>query len=286
LREDLEPGIAEVLAAGEALATIPAHLVPVGQVRAGHEQQTAELSGPGEEVAAVEDVVAGGVPVRVYRPAADAPLVAYFHGGGWVSGSIDSFDTACRALANASGCAIASVGYRLAPEDPFPAPLHDCLTATRALEAVAVAGDSAGGNLAAVVARRLREQVRFQLLVYPVLDAGCNTPSYGRFGEGYGLTAESMRRFWNLYTDGHDGLDPDVSPLRANGRGDVPDGLVVLASHDVLRDEGRQYAERAGLDLLEVPGTTHGFWRWLAVTPRSREAIDAAGAALRRALAG
>ena len=286
MREDLEPGIAEVLAAGEALATIPAHLVPVEQVRAGHDQQTAELSGPGEEVAEVEDAEAAGVPVRIYRPAPGAPLVAYFHGGGWVSGSIDSFDTACRALANASGCAIASVGYRLAPEDPFPAPLHDCLAATRALEAVAVAGDSAGGNLAAVVARRLREQVRFQLLVYPVLDAGCNTPSYGAFGEDYGLTAESMRRFWNLYVDGYDGLDPDLSPLRANGHADLPPGLVVLASHDVLRDEGRQYAERAGLDVLELPGTTHGFWRWLAVTPRSREAIDAAGAALRRALIG
>lgn len=265
---------------------MPAHLVPVEQVRAAHDQQTERLSGPGEEVAEVVDTEAAGVPVRIYRPAPDAPVVAYFHGGGWVCGSIDSFDTACRALANASGCAIASVDYRLAPEAPFPAPLEDCLAATRALDAVGVAGDSAGGNLAAVVARRLRDRIRFQLLVYPVLDAGCNTPSFADFGEDYGLTAACMRRFWNIYTDGHDGMEPDLSPLRADDVGDVPPGLVILASHDPLRDEGRIYAERAGLEVLEMPGTAHGFWRWLAVTPRSREAIDAAGSALARALAG
>ena len=263
---------------------MPAHLVPVAQMRAGHDQQTAALSGPGEEVAAVEDTEAGGVPVRIYRPSPDAPVVAYFHGGGWVLGSLDSFDTVCRALANASGCAIASVGYRLAPEFPFPSGLEDCLAATRALEAVGVAGDSAGGNLAAVVARHLRADLRAQVLVYPVTDAGCNTSSYADFGLDYGLNAEGMRRNWELYLGGADGLQPDASPLRSEDLDDLPPGLVILADHDPLRDEGALYAERAGLDVLELPGTAHGFWRWLAVTPRSREAVDAAGAALRRAL--
>jgi acetyl esterase len=282
--EDLEPGIAEILALAEADGATPAHLVPVEQARAGHEQETAHLSGPGDPVEAVEDADAAGVPVRIYRPAADAPLVAYFHGGGWACGSIESFDTACRALANASGCAIASVGYRLAPEAPFPGPLQDCLAVARALEPAAVAGDSAGANLAAVVARHLRDRLRFQLLVYPVVDAGCNTPSYNAFGQGWGLTAESMRRWWDVYLDGADGLHPDASPLRADDLDGVPPGLVVLASHDVLRDEGAEYAARAGLDVLEVPGTIHGFWRWLARTPRAHEAIAAAGEALRRAL--
>ena len=262
-------------------------MVPVEQIRAAHDELTAQVSGPGEEVGAVEDVDAGGVPARIYRPRdarGDAPLVAYFHGGGWVCGSIDSFDTACRALANASGCSVASVGYRLAPEHPFPAPLEDCLAATRALAATAVAGDSAGGNLAAVVARHLRDQLRFQLLVYPVTDAGLNTRSYIEFGEGFGLTSQGMRRNWELYLDGADGLQPDASPLRAEDLDGVPPGLVVLADHDPLSDEGRLYAERAGLDVLELPGTVHGFWRWLAVTPRAREAITAAGAALRAAL--
>jgi acetyl esterase len=255
-------------------------------MRAGHDEQTRLLSGRGEPVAEVEDTEVCGVPVRIYRPAPDAPLVAYFHGGGWVVGSLDSFDVVCRALANASGCAIASVGYRLAPEQPFPSGLEDCFVVTRALGAVAVAGDSAGGNLAATVARRLREHLRFQLLIYPVCDAGCNTPSYNEFGARHGLTAEGMQRFWGLYLDGADGLHPDASPLRADDLDGVPPGLVLLADHDVLRDEGRLYAERAGLDVLELPGTVHGFWRWLAVTPRAREAVDAAGAALRAALHG
>jgi acetyl esterase len=285
-QEDLETGIAEVLWAVASAGGPPAHLVPVEQARAVHEQETAELSGPGEEVARVDDVEAGGVPVRIYRPEQDAPIVAYFHGGGWACGSIDSFDTACRALANASGCAIASVGYRLAPETPFPGQLQDCLAASRALEAVGVAGDSAGGNLAAVVARHLRDQLRFQLLVYPCLDAGCNTPSYRVFADGWGLTAEGMRRWWNVYLNGSDGLHPDASPLRAADLEGLPPGLVVIAERDVLRDEARAYAEQAGLDVLEVPGTIHGFWRWLSRTPRAREAIDAAGEAMRRALVG
>lgn len=264
-------------------------------MRAGHDRQTELLSGPGEAVASVEDTDAAGVPVRIYHPhcrpspgmarkTRQRPTVAYFHGGGWVVGSLESFDAVCRALANASGCAIASVGYRLAPEHPFPCALEDCLAATRALGAVGVAGDSAGGNLAAAVARHLRAQLRVQVLVYPVTDAGCNTGSYGAFGAEYGLTAEAMRRYWELYLDGADGFQPDASPLRAPDLEGVPGGLVVLADHDPLRDEGALFAERAGLDVLELPGTVHGFWRWLAATPRSHEAVAAAGAVLRRAL--
>ncbi len=120
----LEPGIQKVLDGMNALEGPPAHEVPVEQARAGHEQETQILAGPGEEVGAVEDVQLAGVPARVYTPLEpQGGTVAYFHGGGWVVGSIDSFDTACRALANASGATVVSVGYRLAPEHPFPAGL-------------------------------------------------------------------------------------------------------------------------------------------------------------------
>jgi acetyl esterase len=218
-------------------------------------------------------------------------------------GSVESFDTVVRALANASGAVVASIEYRLAPEDPFPAGLDDVLCAVRWLaanaaglgadpERLAIAGDSAGGNLATVAARRLRGELdlRLQALIYPVTDAGVNTPSYREFGEGYGLTAASMQRFWNLYLDGADGLDPDASPLRSDDLAGSPPALVLTAAADPLRDEGEAYAEalrEAGVpvEARRVEGTVHGFWRWLAATSVSRRTVDEVGAALRAALA-
>jgi acetyl esterase len=292
-----------------ALQTTPPDEVPVDQARAGHEAETKEMSGPGEPVAEVRDIEVEGpggpIPVRVYRPEGDAPLplVVYLHGGGWMLGSIESFDTVVRALANAAGAIFASVDYRLAPEHPFPAGLDDALAATRALRAradelgadperLAIAGDSAGGNLATVVARRLHGEIPFRLqaLIYPVTDAGCNTPSYREFGERSGLTAASMQRFWNLYLDGADGLQPDASPLRAQDLEGSPPAFVLTADHDPLRDEGEAYAEalrRAGVavEAARADGTIHGFLRWLAVTSLSRRAVEDVAAALRAALA-
>jgi len=292
-----------------ALATTPPHEVPVDQARAGHEAETKELSGPGEDVAEVRDIEIDGpggpIPVRVYTPQGTTPLplLVYLHGGGWTIGSIESFDTVVRALANASGAIAASVGYRLAPENPFPAGLDDALAAVRGLHAraaelgadpdrMAIAGDSAGANLATVVARRLRGeiQLRLQALIYPVTDAGCNTPSYREFGERHGLTAASMQRYWNLYLDGADGLQPDASPLRAQDLAGSPPAFVLTADHDPLRDEGEAYADalrRAGVPVesRRADGTIHGFWRWLAATSVSRRAVDDVAAALRAALA-
>jgi acetyl esterase len=292
-----------------ALGGPAAHEVPVDQARAGHEAETRELSGPGEEVAEVRDVTidasCGGIPVRVYRPEGEGPLpvVAYIHGGGWVVGTIESFDTVVRALANASGAIVASVDYRLAPEHPFPAGLEDCLCAVRWLKAhaaemggdperMAIAGDSAGGNLATIVARRLRGEIelRMQALIYPATDAGCNTRSYREYGVEHGLTAASMQRFWNLYLDGADGLDPDASPLRSSDLEGCPPALVLTAECDPLRDEGEAYAAAlrdAGVpcESRRVAGTVHGFWRWLAVAEVSRRTVAEVGAALRQALA-
>jgi acetyl esterase len=287
----MDAGIQKVLDGMNALEGPPAHEVPVEQARAGHENETEQLGGPGEEVGSVDDVELAGVPVRLYAPLEPTGgTIAYLHGGGWVVGSIDSFDTACRALANASGATVASVGYRLAPEHPFPAALEDCVAVTRVLDQpVAVAGDSAGGNLAVGVARRLRDQVDAMALIYPVTDAGLNMPSMRDFKERYGLTAAALQRYWNLYLDGADGLQPDASPLRADDLAGLPPTYVLTAEFDVLRDEGEAFVGKlreAGVDVehRRFEGTIHGFWRWMAATPKTREAIDTVGGWLRGAL--
>jgi acetyl esterase/lipase len=306
----LHPEIQAILDVMNAAPGPPDHEVPVAEARAAHVAETAELSGPGEPVAEVRDVrvpAAGGdVLVRAFRPVGDPtdplPVVAYVHGGGWVMGSVDSYDTLLRALANATGAIVAAVDYRLAPEHRFPAALEDSLAAIRWLAAhadelggdgsrLAVAGDSAGGNLAAVAARRLRGEVplALQVLIYPVTDAGTNLPSYREFAGGHGLSAASMRRFWDLYLDGADGSDSDASPLRAADLAGVAPALVLTADEDVLRDEGEAYAaalREAGVEaeLVRWPGSIHGFFRWLAATSVARAAVDAVAAALRDAL--
>ncbi|RKQ86551.1 acetyl esterase [Solirubrobacter pauli] len=261
----------------------PAHEVPIEQARQAHLTETEVLAGEGVPVDRVFDDEIAGVPVRVYEPAEATGTIAYLHGGGWVMGSRDSVDAVCRALAGDARARVVSVGYRLAPEHPFPAALDDTLNVVRALEGpVAVAGDSAGGNLAAVAALKLPNVV-FQLLIYPVTDAGLNTPSYSEFDGDFGLTAASMRRFFKLYLDGADGLQPDVSPLRAD-LGAAPPALVITASHDVLRDDGEAYAAALpDAELRRIDGTVHGFWRW-QTTEIARTTVREAAAAVRQAL--
>jgi len=266
----------------------PAHEVPVEQARAAHLAETEHLAGQGPAVAHVEDATAGGVDVRIYAPEGARGTIAYLHGGGWVLGNLESVDAVCRALANEAGARVVSIDYRLAPEHPFPAGLEDALDATRAVEADVIAGDSAGGNLAAVVARHLTEQLRMQLLIYPVIDAGIDTPSYREFDGRFGLTAASMRRFWGLYLNGAQGLGPDASPSRAEDLSGLPAAYVLTAGHDVLRDEAEAYAaalERAGVPvtLNRVEGAIHGFWRW-QTKAIARAAVRDAGAAVRAVL--
>jgi acetyl esterase len=297
----LQPDIQAILDEMNAAPGPPAHEVPVEEARAAHSAETEQLCGPGEPVAEVRTThvpgPGGDIPVRVFRPEVDHTpgVVAYLHGGGWVMGALDSYDTPLRALANASGAIVAHVDYRLAPEHRFPAALDDCLAAIRWLatreDRLAVIGDSAGGNLATVAARRLRGEVplALQALVYPVIDARLNTPSYREFAEGFGLSAASMRRFWGLYLDGAERSHPDASPLRATDLAGVAPALVVTVEADVLRDEGERYAaalREAGVEaeLVRIPGAIHGCFRWLAVTEVARELVDRVGAALRRAL--
>ncbi len=260
----------------------PAHEVPIEQARMAHLTETEVLAGEGVPIARVADEEIAGVPVRVYEPDGWRGTVAYLHGGGWVMGDRDSVDAVCRALAHEAGARVVSIDYRLAPEHPFPAGLQDALKVVRVLDGpLVVAGDSAGGNLAAVVA--LKVPVALQLLIYPVIDAGLNTPSYAEFDGDYGLTAASMRRFFKLYLDGSSGLDPDVSPLRAD-LADAPPAYVITASHDVLRDEGEAYAAALpDARLHRVDGTVHGFWRW-QTTEIARTTVREAAAAVRQAL--
>jgi acetyl esterase len=285
----------------------PAHEMPVEEARAAHTAETGRLCGPGDPVAEIRETIvptAGGdLRIRAYRPHENGGgVVAFTHGGGWMMGALESYDAPVRALANASGAVVASIDYRLSPEHRFPAAVDDTLAGIRWLAGhagelggdgtrIAVAGDSAGGNLAAVAALRLRGEVplRLQALIYPITDSALNTQSYREFSDGHGLSAASMRRFWNLYLGGADGDHPDASPLRAADLTGVAPAYVLTAEEDVLRDEGEAYAARlreAGVptELVRWPGTIHGFFRWLGVAGAAREAIDAVGAALRRAL--
>jgi acetyl esterase len=310
----LDPEIRVLLDAMNAAPGQPGHEVPVAQARAAHAAESAELGGRGQPVEEVRSLAvpgpAGDVPVRVYRPLESAAasgrpgVVAYLHGGGWCVGTLDSFDAVCRALANASGALVASVAYRLAPEHPFPAGLEDALSAVRWLGAqadelgaeparLAVAGDSAGGNLAAVTARRLRDEggppLLVQALVYPVCDAALDTGSYRENVAGFGLSAADMRRWWGLYLDGADGLQPDCSPLRADDLAGLPPAFVLTVDRDVLRDEGEAYAralQAVGVpaELRRYDGAIHGFFRWLARSELSRRAVADVGAALRAGL--
>jgi acetyl esterase len=220
----------------------------------------------------------GVVPVRIYRPslAADLPATTYFHGGGWVAGSLDTHDTVCRDIAAASGVVVVSVDYRLAPENPYPAPLTDCLAVTRRLlldgaglgvdrTRIAVAGDSAGGGMAAVAAQQL-PGIAHQVLIFAVLDlAGVGeTRSYRRFGTGYFLTERDMAHFARSYAGGHHPGAPLLSPIRAATLAGLPSATIVTAEYDPLRDENEAYAVKltdAGVRvaLRRFDGQVHPF---------------------------
>ncbi len=285
----LHPQVRELLDASRARA---AAVGDPALLRAEHEAASPELVGPPVPIDGVEERDEP-VPMRIYTPDAHAGTVLLLHGGGWVIGSVRSYDQLGRMLANAAGARVVLPGYRLAPEHRFPAALEDCETAFAVArgfgEPLAVAGDSAGGQLAAVLARRHAAELRFQALVYPVLDTGMATASYETYREGFRLTAAEMAWFVGQY--GGDPADPDVSPLRAPDLAGLPPALVVLASHDVLRDEGEAYAARlrdAGVEarVSVYEGMVHGFVRWAAKVDAARAAVDELGAALRDALRG
>ena len=270
-----------------------------------------QLYGPGPDMARVEDArvrsSGGSFPVRVIVP--DAPLdgvIVYYHGGGWVIGSLDDFEALGRHLADRTNCAVVLVDYRLAPEYRYPTAVDDAWAALLWVDAhidevagrrlpLVVAGDSAGGNLAAVVAQRTVAHdgplLALQVLVYPVTDADLDTTSYADPANQLMLTRESMVWFWDQYA-------PDVlsrnhsnaSPLRAPTLVGLPPAVVVTAEHDVLRDEGELYATRllksgVAVEHRRFEGQMHGFFTMVNVLPGAAAAMDYVADAVKRHLA-
>jgi acetyl esterase len=304
--------VLDLVAAGGEIEPSDEHLT---EIRAGFAMLLALGAGPGEDIAEVRDLEvaspAGAVPVRVYRPGdgGSLPVVVFFHGGGWTIGGIDEYDPIARRVANASGALVVSVGYRLAPEHPHPAALDDCWAVTtwvaeHAAEIggdssrFALMGDSAGGNIAAVLALRCAREggpnPALQVLVYPVVDCDFDTLSYHENGDGYLLDTAQMRWFFDCYAGGGSNPgDPTISPLRAADlrsgdlRGVAP-AFVLTAQYDPLRDEGEAYAAALGasgvdVSLTRYDGMIHAFFGLGAVFDAGTEAVADVGAELRRA---
>ncbi len=309
----LDPEIAAILEAARAAGDPPLASLPVEIARQRAHDDAIRHFGPPEGVARVETLAipgpAGTIPATLYRSsmgnAARHGLV-FVHGGGWTIGSRGTADGLCRSLSNLADVDIISIDYRLAPEHPFPAGLEDCLAAVRwtldhaadlALDpdAIGVGGDSAGANLASVVARKVRgsrPSLRCQFLLYPVTSAAVDTLSYARYADGFGLTASEMLWFWQQYIpDPADRLQADASPLLAADPSGLPRAVVVTAGYDILRDQGEAYASR--LDAADVPtvhwraaGMPHAFLNYRGVSRAVKDAFETCAQLLRGAMAG
>ncbi|MEV0969864.1 alpha/beta hydrolase [Microtetraspora glauca] len=267
----------------------------------------AEQRGRAAALPEVRDHVVDGVRVRVYRPEpGDRPLpvVVYFHGGGWVFGSVDRNDALGRDLAFRCGAVVVSVDYRLAPEHPFPAAADDAFSVVRDVFArpehytgdagrVAVIGDSAGGNLAAVAAWRARDAglaLAHQVLLYPITDVAMDTPSYRSYASGFGLDAVEMAWFVEQYARGADPLDPRLSPLRLADKSGLAPATVITAECDPLRDEGAAYARElsgAGVSVEYrcYDGLLHGFFGVPGFFDDAEDAREYVAARLKEAFA-
>ena len=298
------------------IARLTAEAAPVESLtpRQARQAQEARRARAVEELVEVDRVAewtipgpGGEIPIRVYWPdsAEPLPVVVYFHGGGWVLCDLDSHDAICRALAVGSNCTFVSVGYRLAPEHKFPAAVEDAYAATSWVaehparlrcegQPIAVAGDSAGGNLAAAVTLMAKAEQRpaiaFQMLVYPITNHGFETRSYRENGEGYYLTRAAMQWYWRHYLSGAgEGESPYASPLRAEDVTGLPPALVITAEFDPLRDEGEAYGRRladAGVPVAirRFDGMFHGFFGRASLLEPARRAQELATGALRSAL--
>ena len=285
------PSLADMRRTTEALADFSR-----GELKRDVETRNGALAGPAAEI-----------PIRVYqsRSTTEAilPGLVYFHGGGWLSGSLDSHDGICRALADEGRCRVVAVDYRLAPEHPFPAALEDGAAAIRKIVAEAdglkidrgrlgVAGDSAGGNLAAALCRELRNQmaIALQLLLCPVLDALGRTPSRRALASGYFLEERTMESYFERYrVVGLAPDDPRVSPLRATDFRDLPPTRIHVGEFDPLKDEAALYAERLAADGVDArlsvhQGMIHHFYGLSDVIPYAKTALKAIGTEIREAL--
>jgi acetyl esterase/lipase len=290
-----DPQVARLLARWAAAPAPPIEQLTADKVRAD-DLAVLELQGPSAALHAVEQIEipgSDGLDVRIYRPSADPlPMILYFHGGGFVIG-IDGYDRPLRELARTTGRVIAAPNVRLAPEHPYPAAVEDALMAARWLVDAAtdlsgragsltIAGDSSGGNLAAVVTRELSREglpIASQFLIYPMLDATASSPSYSEFATGYGFTREKSLWYFQQYlSDSVDRHDPHVSPLFERDLTGLPSTLVITAECDPLRDEGERYARAiraAGESAVSLrsPWMIHGFFQMGAAIDAARQLL-------------
>ena len=282
--EAAKPGGFDAMSLEEIRAFVSQGRPPAATLPWIHDVRDIQIPGPG-----------GEIPLRIYRPsdALGLPALVWFHGGGWFLGDLDGSEHHCRRLAVEVGCVVVSADYRLAPETPFPGAIDDCYAATAwvassAVELgvdparIAVGGDSSGGNLAACVALCARADgppLAYQLLVYPVVDADFDRPSYRENGEGYSLTRQAVRRCWDCYVPNvAERKNPLVAPIHAPDLSGIPAALIITAEFDPLRDEGDAYGaalRKAGVDAVtqRYDGMIHGFFGM--VTPVPVEQIDA-----------
>ena len=310
----LDPQARALLDLIEQRGIPPTHTLAPAEARRYYRERRFYTQPSAPEVALVRDLTVdgphGAIPVRYYRPrdvAPDTPLAAlvYFHGGGWVIGDLDTHDVLCRELANGAGCAVVAVDYRMAPEHRFPCAVDDCLAATYwthrnaatlRVDAtrIAVGGDSAGGNLAAVVTHLARDAgdlpLAFQLLIYPATDQRLGAPSHRSLGQDYLLTGDAIAWFRGHYLpDPMQFLDPRASPLLREDLTRLPPALVLTAGHDPLRDEGLQYSQRlseAGNIVTHVcfERQIHGFILMGRVIAEANAAVAMCAVELHRAL--
>ena len=293
-------------------AAPPMHTLSVEEARISSAAARIQPDPP-EPVARIEDFTipgpAGDIPVRLYSPDPDTqlPVLVYYHGGGWVIGDLDSHDPLCRTLANRANVVVLSVHYRLAPEHKYPAAADDSYAAAQWVSEhgaeigadgsrIVVCGDSAGGNLSAVVSLMARDRggpgLRGQVLIYPVTNLDFGTDSYRDNGDGSkGLSEDGMRWFWQHYVRTQsEGFEPYASPLRADTIADLPPALVITAEYDALRDEGELYAdrlERGGVttQLTRYDGVIHGFVGMFAAVPEGDTAVNQIAEFLKETLA-
>jgi len=311
----LDPQVKFVLERMAASPLPPLHTMPPAQARQMFDMTALALDAKNVPIGATKDMKipgpGGQIPIRIYTPVGKTesellPGLVFFHGGGFVIGSIQTHDAPCRLLANGSECRVISVDYRLAPEHKFPAAVEDCFAATQWVAGngkeigvdsskLAVGGDSAGGNLSAVVCQLAKAngnspKISFQLLVYPTTDATTDTNSRKEMGKGYFLETEMMDWFMENY-GGANGNREDArfSPLLANDLSGLPPAYVITAGFDPLKDEGEAYAKKL-LDAavpttyISYAGMIHGFWNMSGVIDVAKESISEACAALKKNL--
>lgn len=295
----LAPEIEEFLKRLDALNLPQVWQAPVDEIRRNTQGRTI-TSGPVENILETSNRFIPGptadLPIRIYRPtvATNAPAIVYFHGGGWVLNFLDIYDASLARLANQSGATIIAVNYQKAPEHPFPIPFDDCYATLLWVVAnatnlgidenrIGVAGDSAGGNLAAAVALKARDNdiaLSVQILIYPATDRNFDTASYKENATGYGLSTQAMQWFWDQYLQGsHHDENPYAIPMRASSFKALAPAIIITAQYDPLLNDGERYAEllhRDGVPILYkgYEGMIHGFFTNMAVTPTAQGAID------------